>query len=234
MTDEPMKYGPDIARLASLIGDPARANMLTALMSGKALTAGELANEAGITPQTASSHLARMEDAGLLVRRKQGRHRYFALRNDSIAQMLETMMGVAANSGHLRTRTGPKDAELREARACFDHLAGSQAVELMNSLLERGALLQEGDEISLTDTGVSLFTDFGIDIDLLSKGRRPLCRSCLDWSERRFHLGGAIGAGILDTLYKQGWARREKDSRIIRFSPVGIGNFRKAMGLTRV
>ncbi|MEL7454334.1 MAG: winged helix-turn-helix domain-containing protein, partial [Pseudomonadota bacterium] len=132
-----MKEGPDIALFGALIGDPARANILTALMSGKALTATELAGEAGVTIQTASSHLKKMEDAGLLRQRKQGRHRYFALADDDVSHVLESLMGLAAKRGLLRTRPGPKDAALRKARVCYNHLAGDMGVALYENMLRQ-------------------------------------------------------------------------------------------------
>jgi DNA-binding transcriptional ArsR family regulator len=129
-----MKEGPSIAPVAALAGDPARANMLAALLAGKALTASELANEAGVTVQTASSHLSKLETGGLISGVKQGRHRYFRLADSDVADMLETMMGVAARAGHLRTRTGPADPALRRARVCYDHLAGQRGVALFDGL----------------------------------------------------------------------------------------------------
>src|SRR4051812_7227788 len=129
-----MKDGPSIAPIAALAGDPARANMLAALMSGKALTASELANEAGVTAQTASSHLAKLENGGLVSAVKQGRHRYFRLADSDVATMLESMIGVAARAGHMRTRTGPGDPALRKARVCYDHLAGEMGVRMFDSL----------------------------------------------------------------------------------------------------
>ena len=228
MPADALRHGPDIARLAALVGDPARANMLTALMAGKALTAGELAREAGVTPQTASSHLARMEGAGLLVRRKQGRHRYFALAGPDVAAMLEGVMGVAAAAGHGRTRTGPREGAMRDARVCYDHLAGGHAVEMLDALERRGAVATEGDELTLTDEGAVLFEGFGIDLAVLRRARRPVCRACLDWSERRFHLGGGLGAAVLTALTDRGWARREDGTRVVRFSNSGMASFREA------
>ncbi|MEL6679597.1 MAG: winged helix-turn-helix domain-containing protein, partial [Pseudomonadota bacterium] len=145
-----MKEGPDIAHLAALIGDPARANMLTALMSGKALTVSELAEEAGVTIQTASSHLSKLDQGGLLRPRKQGRHKYFALANDEVARVLEGLMGLAAGSGYLRRRTGPRDAELRRARVCYNHLAGDMGTRMFDSLMARGHLTREGEDLALT------------------------------------------------------------------------------------
>ncbi|MDT0684164.1 winged helix-turn-helix domain-containing protein [Roseicyclus sp. F158] len=221
-----MRHGPDIAPIAALVGDPARAAMLTALMDGGALTAGELAREAGVTAQTVSGHLTKMEEAGLLVRRKQGRHRFVALAGDEVGRMLEAMMGVAAASGQTRTRTGPKEPALREARVCYDHLAGGLAVGLLRTLIERGAILEEDEDLTLTDDGATCFERFGIDLPTLRRARRPVCRACLDWSERRFHLGGGLGAAMLEQLYARGWAKRKAGTRVIRFSNSGMAQFR--------
>ncbi|MTI42764.1 ArsR family transcriptional regulator [Roseibium hamelinense] len=218
-----MREGPDIARIGSLIGDPARANMLTALMSGKALTATELAAEAGVTLQTASSHLGKLQDGGLVTQTKQGRHRYFTLAGSQVSDVLEALMGLAARSGHLRTRTGPKDPALRKARICYDHLAGDTGVRLFDSLYERGFLTvqPEGTAVGLTDSGSDFIEGFGIDLLSLKKGRRPLCRACLDWSARRSHLAGALGAALFERMQTLGWARRDVNSRAILVSPAG-------------
>lgn len=221
-----MKEGPDIAVLGSLIGDPARANMLTALMSGKALTASELAGEAGVTLQTASSHLSKLEGGGLIQQRKQGRHRYFALADDEVGRVLESMMGLAALKGHLRTRTGPKDPALRKARVCYNHLAGELGVRMLDSLVARDLLSEQGEELHLTAAGRSFVKRFGIDIDALESARRTLCRSCLDWSARRSHLAGSLGAELLQHFYRLGWAKRQKGTRVIAFTPQGEAKFR--------
>ena len=220
-----MKDGPDIARIAALIGDPARANMLTALMSGKALTATELAGEAGITPQTASTHLARMEQGGLLQLHKQGRHKYFALQSDAVADLLESLMGLAAQSGHLRTRTGPRDADLRRARVCYNHLAGDMGIQLYDALIKKGCLEAHGDDLMLTETGQEIVTGFGIDLAKMSQTRAPLCRACLDWSARRMHLAGSLGRAFLSRFEELGWAKRTPGSRVVHFSPKGLAEF---------
>ena len=225
-----MKAGPDIALVASLLGDPARANMLTALMSGKALTASELASEAGVTPQTASTHLAKLQQGGLVVQRKQGRHRYFQLTGDDIAEVLEGLMGLAARVGHLRTRTGPKDPALRRARVCYDHLAGDFGVRLFDTLQARGLIAMDGEAVEVTEAGRTFATEFGIDLSTLGGTRRPLCKACLDWSNRRNHLAGALGAALLARIYALGWAKREPDSRIVAFSPAGEKAFAEAFG----
>ena len=222
-----MKEGPDIALIGALIGDPARANMLTTLMTGKALTASELAAEAGITAQTASSHLSKLETAGLLSQRKQGRHRYFALADDEVGNLLEAMMGLAAKRGHMRARTGPRDPALRKARVCYNHLAGDYGVRMFDSMMARDLLMEDGEEISLTEAGEAFVGELGIALSDLTNTRRPLCRSCLDWSERRSHLAGALGTGLLDRFYDLGWAHRIEDSRGVSFTGEGERRFRE-------
>lgn len=222
-----MKDGPDIARLAALIGDPARANMLSALMAGRALTASELAAEAGIAAPTASSHLARLEAGGLIRQRRQGRHKYVTLAGDEVARVLEGLMGLAAGTGHLRTRPGPRDAALRKARVCYNHLAGDLGTRLYDSLAARALIRAEGDTVSLTPEGAAAMAAFGIDVAGLSRGRAPLCRACLDWSERRTHLAGSLGRALLTRIEELGWATRHGDSRIVRFTPPGEAAFRR-------
>lgn len=216
-----MKEGPDIAQIGALIGDPARANMLTALMGGQALTATELAGAAGITLQTASSHLAKLEAGGLVTQRKQGRHRYFALSDDEVGLLLEGLMGFAANRGFLRARPGPKDPALRKARVCYNHLAGDFGVRMLDRLVADGHVAVEGDDATLTEAGEARMTEIGIDLDALHGQRRPVCRTCLDWSERRSHLAGSLGEALLTRFIGNGWASRSDDSRAIKFTPAG-------------
>lgn len=227
-----MKEGPDIALLGSLIGDPARANMLTALLSGKALTASELAREAGVTVQTASSHLKKLEAVHLLTLRKQGRHRYFALADEDVAALLESMMGLAAKRGMLRTRTGPKDPDLRNARICYNHLAGDMGIQLFDSMIDQTFLTEEEELVLLTQRGEQFVRSLGLDLDALKQQRRPLCKGCLDWSNRRTHLAGALGQALLEHFYAQNWAKREEDTRIIRFSSQGREAFNSLFPLT--
>jgi DNA-binding transcriptional ArsR family regulator len=223
-----MKDGPDIARIAALIGDPARSNMLTALMSGKALTASELAQEAGVTVQTASSHLSKLDQGRLLRPRKQGRHKYFSLASDDVARVLEGLMSLAAGSGHLRSRPGPKDPALRKARICYNHLAGDMGTRLFDSLIDRRFLRAAREGLDLSDDGRAFVAAFGIEVDRLASGRTPLCRECLDWSERRSHLAGSLGRAFLSRFEEIGWARLENGTRIVRFSPFGESAFARA------
>ena len=220
-----MKDGPDISQIASLIGDPARANMLTALMVGKALTASELAQEAGITLQTASSHLSKLEKGNLLRPRKQGRHKYFSLASDQVAHTLEALMGLAANAGHLRFRPGPRNTALREARVCYNHLAGEMGTRLYESMINRQFLRLSGEDVELTTAGAGFVRHFGIDLDALNAQRSPLCRQCLDWSERRSHLAGSLGRAMLVRIEELGWAKRDPKTRILAFSASGKVRF---------
>ena len=216
-----MKEGPDISIVAALIGNPACANMLTALLAGPAITATELAQEAGLSPSTVSGHLDKLEKASLVAVERQGRHRYFRLADPDVAMALEALMPVATRAGHLRVRTGPRDPELRRARSCYDHLAGDLAVKMFDGFVARRLLVRRGDALRLTREGQDFFECAGIDIGELDSGRRPLCRPCLDWSERRSHLGGTLGAAILNHVVARRWAVREAKSRVVRFSAAG-------------
>lgn len=226
-----MKVGPDIAIVASLLGDPARANMLTAMSAGQALTAGELAREAGVTAQTASSHLAKLSAAGLIEGRKQGRHVYYALSGPDVAGVIEALSGLAARTGHTRVRTGPKEPALRRARVCYDHLAGDLGVAMLDSLTHRGMIVGAGETLVLTKDGEAFMTALGLDLGALSALRRPLCKGCLDWSVRRSHLAGSLGAALLKRFFALGWAEREAGTRIVAFSPRGLEAFREIFGV---
>src|SRR5277367_1382121 len=170
-----MKAGPDIAMVASLVGDPARSNMLTALLSGRALTASELSQEAGVTPQTASSHLSKLEAGGLIEQEKQGRHRYYRLADPDVGGVLEGLAALAARAGHLRVRTGPKDPALRHARICYDHLAGDLGVQMLDSMKQQRLVRQSKQSIELTNEGKRfLEKHLQISPDTLAHPRRPV------------------------------------------------------------
>ncbi len=214
--------------VASLVGDPARANMLTALMSGRALTASELAQEAGITPQTASSHLSKLEAGGLIDLEKQGRHHYYRLTGDDIAGLLEMLEGLAARVGHMRVRTGPKDPALRRARICYDHLAGDLGVQMLDSMRDQKLLRQKKQDIELTAEGTRfLEKNLQIAADALTHPRRPVCKACLDWSERRHHLAGTLGVAMMNRFTELKWAARDPapGSRVVNFTRTGEKRF---------
>jgi DNA-binding transcriptional ArsR family regulator len=228
-----MKAGPDIAMVAALVGDPARANMLTALMTGRALTASELAYQAGITPQTASSHLAKLEAGGLIEPEKQGRHRYYRLTDPDVAGVLEGLAGLAARTGHMRVRTGPKDPALRRARICYDHLAGDLGVQMLDSLRKQRLIRQTKQAIELTADGRRFMAEaLQISADSLNHPRRPVCKACLDWSERRHHLAGTLGAAVMTRFTELKWAARDAapGSRVVNFSRQGERRFAALFG----
>jgi DNA-binding transcriptional ArsR family regulator len=226
-----MKDGPSIARVAALLGDRARADILTALMAGPALTATELAAEAGITKQTASAHLARLLDAHLIAVESQGRHRYFRLADRDVAHLIEGLMGVAFRTGAVRLRSSPREPALRKARVCYDHLAGDLGVRLYDALLE-GRLITSGrNGLALSVKGARRCSELGIDVAALEHRRRPLCRPCLDWSARRHHLAGALGAALLARFVALGWVRIVKGSRVLAFSPAGEKALSERFGL---
>ncbi|ARZ49336.1 transcriptional regulator [Brucella melitensis] len=221
-----MKESPDITRVAALVADPARGAMLIALMDGRALTASELAGRGGITKQTASSHLAKLVDGEVLVVEAQGRHRYFRLAGPHVAALLEALM-VFSSDAAPPVRTGPRDPALRKSRICYDHLAGEMGVKLFERMQEDQWL---ADDLTVTDQGRDKLSQIGINLEDLPLSNRPLCRGCLDWSQRHQHLAGRMEKAILDRLLILSWARRLPDSRIISFSPEGERRFNAWLG----
>ncbi|XUM20003.1 ArsR/SmtB family transcription factor [Bradyrhizobium oligotrophicum S58] len=222
-----MKDGPHIAAIAALIGDPARANILSALMDGRALTLSELARSAGIGLPTASAHVSKLEGAGLLVCVRQGRNRYVRLSGEDVVHTLETLMLLAARTGHRRVRTGPRDPALREARVCYDHLAGARGVQMFESMVRARLLERGGDDVTLTGAGRRFTAEFGIVLDERQPTDRTTCLSCLDWSERRDHLAGRLGSAYLTRMFALKWARRDKHSRAVLFSTRGLREFNR-------
>ncbi len=231
-----MASNAKFAQIAALAGDPARAGMLHALMDGRALTASELARVAGITPQTASSHISRMAEAGLLGVEKQGRHRYHRLASPAVARMMESIMQVAAGLEPARRplSVGPRDVALRAARTCYDHLAGRLGVALADALVAGGYAELGSDAGMVTEPGMALLGRLGIDVGalLVRPGRRAtrvLCRPCLDWSERRAHLAGAVGAALCAHSFARGWIRRIDGTRAVAVTPRGERTFREEL-----
>lgn len=213
--------GNTIAGVAALIGDAARANILSALMGGHALTAGELARHAGVTAQTTSGHLAKLAEAELITLEKQGRHRYYRLASPEIAQAMQSLMAVAASGPKRHHPIGPRDEALRAARTCYDHIAGRLALALTDFLCQQGYVsLVDGVGV-VTDEGSQFFADFGIDLAADGRSKRPLCRTCLDWSERRPHLAGQLGAAILNRLLELKWVVRVPESRALKITNAG-------------
>ena len=212
-----MREGPDISFVAALIGNPANAHMLLALVPGPALTATELANEVGLALPTVSGHLAKLAEAGLVTQARQGRHRYYRIADPDVVALLEALLPVAARAGHRRTRTGPRDLEMRRARSCYDHMAGDLAVRMLDAFLAEGIVVEEDDEARVTAAGHVELARRGIAMEGLAQGTRPLCRLCLDWSERRHHLAGSLGAAIFSHFEREGWVSRRPGQRTVRF-----------------
>ena len=227
-----MSDGSSMVPAATLIGDHARARMLTALMGGRALTATELAGAAGITKQTGSTHLRKLLDARFVAMEAHGRHRYFRIADEEVAQLLEEFMSFSVRAR--ACATGPKDPALRKARVCYDHLAGELGVLLYASLLQRHAFTFDGATVSLSAAGERMITDFGIDASAVRNQKRASCRVCMDWSERRHHLAGAVGAALLTRVIELGWAVRDRSSRAINFRPHGERAFRGRFQLNGV
>ncbi|CAO3414022.1 ArsR/SmtB family transcription factor [Azospirillum endophyticum] len=225
-----------IATIAALIGDPTRANILSALMGGQALTAGELSWHAGVGAPTTSGHLAKLSEAGLLAVERQGRHRYYRLASPDIAQAMESLMALAATGPRRHHPPGPKDEALRTARTCYDHLAGRLGTALAGSLDTRGHVILGDGGALVTEDGRDFLGGLGIalpeaDKDGKSGNRRPLCRVCLDWSERRHHLAGRLGAALLTCSLERGWIARIPDSRAVAITDDGTQAFSTLFGI---
>ncbi len=226
-----MDATPDIATIASLIGNRARATILMCLMAGRALTATELARAARVTKQTASSHLSKLVGARLVAVESVGRHRYFRLADHDVGTVIEDLVGLADRVGAIQVESGPLDPALRKARVCYDHLAGDFGVLVFDSLRQRGLLRTVGKKVTLTEQGEKFCCELGIDIAALERGRRPLCLACLDWSARRHHLAGALGAAILNRFFALGWARLHKRTRVVLFPAAGERSLRARFSL---
>jgi DNA-binding transcriptional ArsR family regulator len=220
-----MTAAPSIAEIAALVGDPARANMLLALMDGRALTASELAYAARVAPPTASGHLGKLVGARLLALEKQGRHRYFRLASPAVADLLEGLMAIAVDGAPRYRPPSRGDEALRSARTCYDHLAGRLGVALTDRLLSRGHIVLDDDAGQVTADGGRFFDEFGLDLACAESRRRRFCRPCLDWSERRRHLGGVVGAAVATRCFELGWIEHVKGSRAITITAAGRSGF---------
>ncbi len=227
-----MNANPNVASVAALIGDSARASMLCVLMDKRARTATELAHVAGITPQTASSHLAKLVNGELVTVEKQGRHRYYRLANENVASALEALQVVTTAKLKRPYQLGPKDQNLRNGRMCYDHLAGTLGVKITQALVSNGSIVELGKNFELTESGQTFLTDFGIDIDHARSKRRKFSQTCLDWSERQPHLAGALGAAICERLVSLKWIKQEKNTRVVKVTPTGRGNIEKVFTIS--
>lgn len=221
-----MASGNSIAEIAALIGDTARANILWELMGGQALTAGELARAAGVSAQTTSGHLAKLQDAGLIaLASQQGRHRYFRIASPEIAHVMEALSSAVARGPKRYRPPGPKDEAMRFARTCYDHMAGRLGTAVTDALCRRGHVILSDGAGVITEEGHRFLCDFGIDLEPAKASKRPLCKACLDWSERRPHLAGWLGAALLNRSLALGWVISSSGSRALQVTKAGHAGF---------
>ncbi|MEO8971942.1 MAG: winged helix-turn-helix domain-containing protein [Ktedonobacteraceae bacterium] len=224
------KTNVNIAAVAELIADSSRAAMLDALLGKQALPAGELAYRAGISPQTASSHLAKLVTGGLLVLTTQGRHRYYALASAEVANALEVLATLAPPAPIRTLRESIIVEHLRFARTCYDHLAGKLGVELTQVLVDSHLLTIDDGNYCVTNEGSCFLTSFGLDLERIQQQRRSFARQCLDWSERRYHLAGGLGTAILEQLFERRWIQQVSSSRAVRVTDTGREGLQKEFG----
>jgi DNA-binding transcriptional ArsR family regulator len=245
-----MRGDADIARIGALVADPARARMLMVLGDGRALAASVLADEAGVAASTASAHLAKLVDGGLLTVSQHGRHRYFALAGPQVGSLIETLAGLAPPAAVRSLRQGTRAHAVRTGRTCYDHLAGRLGTGLMGALLGRG-LLAGGDgtfdpdvarkdrlsapgsdhDYRLTERGRDELSAFGVDFEELAGRPRPLIRYCVDWSEQRHHLAGALGAALATRMLDLGWVSRARRGRAVHVTSTGSRGLAQTFGL---
>ena len=216
-----MDARPNIAWTGALLGDPTRATILETLLDDRARTATELSQLAGVSPQTTSNHLTKLVDAGLLLRHPQGRHRYYRIADAEVAHALEALANLAVRRPQRKTVSRPPDSELRHARTCYDHLAGSLGVGLAQAMVERRYLNLYGNDFILTKSGIAVLTELGISVEKCKARRRAFAPQCIDWSERRPHLAGSLGAALASSLFELGWIRRINESRAVKVTSKG-------------
>ncbi|MGG1572220.1 ArsR/SmtB family transcription factor [Fictibacillus sp. NRS-1165] len=221
----------NVAEIASIVSESSRAAMLTVLMDGRFHTASELAFMAGIKPQTASFHLSKMQEAGLIVQEKQGRHRYYGIQNEEVAKVMESFLFIAPPVKIKSLKQSSQDKAMRYARTCYDHLAGSLGVQLADALLKTGVLREDHENFRVTEKGELFFKELGIPLETVSKKRRSFSYRCLDWSERRHHLAGALGQAVLERLIELGWIQRVPQNRAVKVTEEGKDGLKKTFGI---
>lgn len=220
-----MSTTPNIAEMAALIADPSRSAMLLALLGGQTLLASELARQARITPQTASTHLAKLVEGRLLTVQSRGRHRYFRLSSAEVAHVIESLITIAPPVKVRSLRQSDQTKALHGARTCYDHIAGEMGVAVAESMVNRQWLVLGEKEFTVTAAGRVGLLALGIDVAGLSRGRRALAKPCLDWSERRYHVAGVLGASLAELFFSRGWIERLPATRAIRVTNLGTAGF---------
>jgi DNA-binding transcriptional ArsR family regulator len=228
-----MEGDADIAKVGALVADPARARILLALADGRSLPATVLADEAGVSASTASAHLSKLVAGGLLDARRDGRHRYFRVAGPDVAELIEALARLSPASTIRSLGPGTRVEAIRFARTCYDHLAGVAGTTLMDAMLERGLFADDdlSSDYRLTERGATELTAFGIELAPLHARRRPLIRGCVDWSERRHHLAGSLGAAVARRMFDLGWLEPARDSRAVRVTQAGRRGLRETFGV---
>lgn len=227
-----MLHEPNVAAVAALIADPARAAMLAALLDGRALPAGELAHASGVTAQTASSHLSKLLAGGLLSVETEGRHRYYRLAGPHVAQALEHLSTILPATPARRKFLTSEQKELRFVRRCYDHLAGQLGVAVAQSLERRKFIVAlPGKRFDITPNGASWLAGIGLDLFTLKPSPHGLARQCLDWTERLHHVGGPLGVEFMHVLCANGWLRRSRETRAMRITPKGYAELKRHLGI---
>jgi len=222
----------DLAAVAALIADPSRAAMLDALTAGEAMTAGELARRAGVAPSTATEHLARLERGGLVRSERSGRSRHVRLAGPDVARALEALAAIAPLKRPAGLKAWQHGEALRAARSCYDHLAGVAGVALADALVARGLVEPADRSFAITPAGAEELGAFGLDVPAIHAARRATARACLDWSERRPHVAGALGAALLEELLRRRWLRRRPDVRALTLTPAGADGLASELGVS--
>jgi DNA-binding transcriptional ArsR family regulator len=226
-----MDVKQDLVEIAALIGEPTRVVMLWSLVGGQARPASELAFYANVSAQNASAHLARLVAAGLLAVEAHGRHRYYRLAGADVAHAVEALAALSPAAKETAGLPPRQTPDLKYARTCYDHLAGRAAVEICAALNDKGYITPSGADFEITSKGEKLFSDLGIEIGELREQRRAFARQCQDWSERRPHIAGALGAALLERMFQRGWIARVRSSRIVRVTARGKEDVYKLLKL---
>lgn len=226
-----MNANPNVSMIATLVSEASRAAILTVLLDGRFHPASELAYMAGIKPQTASFHLTKMVNVDIITVEKQGRHRYYRIQNQEVAQIMESFLALAPPVEIKSLRQASEDKGMRFARTCYDHLAGNLGVQLTDSLMKIDAIYEEKDGYVVTAKGEAFFTDFQINLKRIKKKRRSFAHKCLDWSERRHHLAGALGNAILERLLELNWIQRLPKTRAIEITANGRRGLKETFSL---
>jgi len=227
-----MSYDLNISAVAALIAEPARAAMLAALLDGRALPAGELAYACGVTPQTASAHLAKLLHGNLVAVETEGRHRYYRLASADVAEAMERLGAIRREQPVRRKPLGRAARQLQWARCCYNHLAGQLGIAVAHRLEVGGFIVPAANkQYDITSAGADWFAGIGLDVCSLKPTRRGVARQCLDWTERRHHLAGPLGVELLNVLCSNDWLRRTRDSRAVRVTALGRRELKRRLGV---